>query len=90
MDELEAIEKLARQARAEQPPEVRVGAAVLETIRAGRPVRILPLSLVAAAAAVAAGVVLTLAVHAWTSEAVDPQSALFPSLEVASYDRSSE
>ena len=90
MDELEAIEKLARRAREERPPETHVEAAVLKGIRAGRQVRILPLSLVAAAAAVAAGVVMTLAVHAWTSTAADPQSALFPSLEVASYDRSSE
>jgi hypothetical protein len=90
MDELEAIEKLARRAREERPPETHVEAAVLETVRAARPVRILPLSLVAAAAAVAAAVVLTLAVDAWTSTAADPQSALFPSLEVASYDRSGE
>jgi len=85
MDELEAMENLVRRARQERPPATDAAAGALRRIRAGagRPVRILPLSLVAAASAVAAAVVLALAVQAWTASA-DPQAALFPMVEVAS------
>jgi hypothetical protein len=85
MDALEAMENLVRRARLEQPPATDVAAAAIGRIRAGagRPaVRILPLSLLAAAAAVAAVVVLALAVQAWTAPA-DPQTVLFPTVEVA-------
>jgi hypothetical protein len=81
MDELKAFEKLVRQARRESPPRMDVGGAVLSEIRAGRAVRILPLSIMAAVAAVAAVVVMALVVHTLTGGA-DPQVALFPSLEV--------
>jgi len=81
MDELEAIEQLVVRARRERAPAGDVAAAVLVGIRAGRPAPVLPLSLVAAGAALAAGVVLTLAVHAWSS-GTDPQAALFPVVEV--------
>lgn len=84
MDDLEAVENLVRRARQERPPATDAGAGTILRIRGrrGDPVRILPLSLVAAAAAVAAAVVLTLAVHAWNASA-DPQAALFPTVEVA-------
>ena len=85
MDGLEAMENLVRRARLERPPATDVAAAAIGRIRAGagRPaVRILPLSLLAAAAAVAAVVVLALAAQAWTAPA-DPQTALFPTVEVA-------
>jgi hypothetical protein len=84
MDDLEAMENLVRRARQERPPGTDAAAGALRRIRAsaGRPVRVLPLSLVAAAAAVAAAVVLALAIHAWNASA-DPQAALFPTVEVA-------
>ena len=80
MDELKAFERLVDAARRERPPWIDVGEAVLSEVRAGRPVRILPLSIMAAAAAVAAVVVVALAIHTLTGGA-DPQVALFPSLE---------
>jgi hypothetical protein len=85
MDELEAVEKLVHMARKERPPATDAAPQVIERIRAGavRPVRVLPLSLLAAAAAVAAVVVLALAIQAWTAPA-DPQTVLFPTVEVAS------
>ena len=82
MDELKAVENLVRRARREQAPATGVTDAVLARLRAGRRASILPLSLVAAAAAVAAVVILALAINAWTAGA-DPQAALFPTLEVA-------
>ncbi|MBM4017472.1 MAG: hypothetical protein FJ288_03945 [Planctomycetes bacterium] len=85
MDELEAVERLVRQARREAvPPPAGAAEGVLARLRAGagRPLPILPLSMLAAAAAVAAAVVLALAIQAWTAGA-DPQAALFPTLEVA-------
>jgi hypothetical protein len=81
MDSLEAIERLVRQARREQVPAVDVAGAVLEGVRARRPASVLPLSVVAAGAALAAAVILALAVQAWTTGA-DPQAALFPTLEI--------
>jgi hypothetical protein len=81
MDELEAVEKLMRRARLEQPPDRDVTGAVLAGIRAGRPTAVLPLSVVAAAASLAAAVVLALAVQGASSGA-DPQAALFPTVEV--------
>jgi hypothetical protein len=85
MDELKAMEKLVSLARRERPPATDAAAGALLRIRAGavRPARVLPLSLLAAAAAVAAVVVLTLALQAWTAPA-DPQTVLFPIVEVAS------
>jgi hypothetical protein len=82
MDELEAIERLAGRAREERPAVAVNAVAVLAAIRAGRPLTVLPLSFVAAGAALAAVVVMTLAIHAW-SAGVDPQAALFPILEAA-------
>ena len=85
MDELKAMEKLVRLARREHPPATDAAPAAIARIRAGvvRPVRVLPLSVLAAAAAVAAAVILVLAINAWTAP-VDPQTALFPTVEVAS------
>jgi hypothetical protein len=83
MDELEAMERLVRAARQDRPPATDAAEGVLDRLRAGRPpVRVLPLSVVAAAAAVAAVVILALAIQAWT-EGADPQAALFPTLEIA-------
>jgi hypothetical protein len=83
MDELKAFEALVRGARRETPPAFDVGGAVLAGIRAGYPPRLLPLSIMAAVTAVAAAVVLALAIHAVVSGS-DPQTALFPMLEVSS------
>jgi len=85
MDELKAMENLVRLARQERLPATDAASGAIERIRAGavRPVRVLPLSVLAAAAAVAAAVVMVLAIHAWTAPA-DPQTALFPIVEVAS------
>ena len=85
MDDLEAFEKLVHMARQERSPATDAASGAIERIRAGavRPVRVLPLSVLAAAAAVAAAVVMVLAIHAWTAPA-DPQTALFPIVEVAS------
>ena len=82
MDELELVERLARRARCEPPPPLHVGAEVLKAVRLGQPISLLPLALVAAGAAAAALLVLALAAHAWTG-AADPQTSLFPSLEVS-------
>jgi hypothetical protein len=81
MDELEAVERLVRRARQEQPSARDVTGAVLAGIRAGRPAGVLPLSVVAAVASLAAAVVLALAIHN-ASAGVDPEAALFPLVEV--------
>lgn len=82
MDELEAVERLVRRARQEQPPARDVTGAVLAGIRAGRPATVLSLSVVAAVASLAAAIVLAMALHTWSAGA-DPQAALFPVVEVA-------
>ncbi len=83
MDELEIILKLARQARRETPPPLRVTAAVLEAIRVPQPVLpIRTLAFLAVAAEAAAVLVLVLAVQAWT-RSVDPLTLLYPSLEAS-------
>ena len=83
MDELEAVQKLASRARHETPPTGRdVTAAVLAGIRTRRPASVLPLSLVAATASLAATIVLVVAVYS-VSAGADPQTALFPVVEVA-------
>jgi hypothetical protein len=76
MDELEAVERLVSRAEDERPLAADATRAVLARIRAGRPASVLPLSMVAVAASVAAAVVLALAVHAWSAGA-DPQAALY-------------
>ena len=81
MDELKALEELARQARKEEPPVRGVTARVLAEIRSRRRFRVRPLSVFAAASAVAASVLLAVAVHYWTS-APDPLTELCASFEV--------
>lgn len=81
MDELSAIEELARRAREEEPAVRGVRARVLAEIRARRRFRVWPLSILAAASAVAASVILAFAVYYWTSMP-DPLTELCSSLEV--------
>jgi hypothetical protein len=76
MDELEAVDRLVRRAKDEPAPAANATGAVLRRIRAGRPAGVLPLSLVAAAASLAAAVILTLAIHTYSAGA-DPQAALY-------------
>ena len=59
-----------------------VASAVLARLRAARPTPILPLAIVAAGAAIAAVLIVAIAAHAWMT-GVDPQAALFPTLEIA-------
>jgi len=82
MDELETIEKLTKRARSDGPPPVNVASAVLARLRTARPTPILPLAIVAAGAAIAAALIVAFAAHAWMT-GVDPQAALFPTLEIA-------
>jgi hypothetical protein len=76
MDELEAVDRLVRRAMDEPAPAAEATGAVLVRIRARRPAGILPLSVVAAAASLAAAVILTLAIHTYSAD-VDPQAALY-------------
>ena len=83
MDELEAIGKLARQARREPPPAMHLAAGVLAALRVPQPLLpIRPLAFLALGAAAAAILVLALSLHAWTGSA-DPLLTLFPSLEAS-------
>ena len=83
MDELEVIQKLARQARREQPPKLHVAAGVLAVLRVPQPLLpIRPLAYVTIGAAAAAILVLALSIQAWTG-GTDPLATLFPSLEVS-------
>ena len=81
MDRINGLEKLARLARKDKPPTTDVSARVLVRIMEHRPAPVLPLSLFAAASAVAAAVVLLLAISGWISPA-DPMPELFSPLEV--------
>jgi hypothetical protein len=81
MDELGAVERLVRQARKERPPAGDVTGVVLGRLRTKRPASLLPLSMMAVAASLAAFVVLTLAIQTWSAGA-DPEAALYTVVEV--------
>ena len=84
MDPLEAIESLARLARSEQPPRTNVDiAAVLRAAGAEPPLRLAPLAWSAAVSAIAAGIILSFAIHTQrTTSSVDSISPLFNATEV--------
>ena len=81
MDTLKAIEALAGHARQEKPPATDVSAHVLARIRDREASSVLPLTLFAAASAVAAAVIVFLAVSAWAASA-DSLVALFDPLQM--------
>jgi len=81
MDELEAIERIAVQARKEAPPPVGVSGGVLRRIQMPRRSNVLPLSLFAAASAAAASVALAVGVYSWM-KASDPMAQLFAPVQV--------
>lgn len=81
MDILDAIEKLACQARKEAPPAIDVRWAVMSRIHAEPRRRLGPLSLLAAGTALAASVVLSLGIHSWLA-APDPFIELVEPLQV--------
>lgn len=81
MDPLEAVEALARRARAEAPPQTNVRmAAVLSAGR--REQRLMPLAWSAGLSAIAACIVLALALHSNKSTRTDPIEPLFQAAEV--------
>jgi hypothetical protein len=81
MDALEAVEALARRARAETPPQTNVRMATV--LSAHRPEqRLVPLAWSAGLSAVAACVVMALALHANKSTKTDPIMPLFQAAEV--------
>ena len=81
MDELEAIDELARQARKEEPLLSGVRGRVMAEIRAPSRSRVLPLALFAAVSAVAASAVLAVGAHYWAA-APEPLTELCVYLEV--------
>ena len=81
MDPLDAIEKLASQARREGAPSVQVAGAVLTRIRAAHRPRLLALSIFSAATAVAASLILAAGIYYWLAGG-DPMDELLPTLQV--------
>lgn len=85
MDEMKAIEELARRGRNVPSPKTAVRDRVLTTIRSKRAVVVpWPLRAFAAAAAAAALILLSVGLYSYWSAGADPMAALFPSTEVAS------
>jgi hypothetical protein len=84
MDPLDAIESLARLARTEQPPPTNVNiAAVLRSADAEPPLRLAPFAWSAAVSALAAGIILSFAIHTrQTTSRVDSITPLFNAIEV--------
>jgi len=83
MEPLEAVEALARRARAETPPGTNVNiGAVLRTARAEPQWRLTPLAWSAAVSALAACAILSLALHSNKSTTTDPIAPLFNAAEV--------
>jgi hypothetical protein len=83
MDTMNALDALAAAARREQPPLGSVQPQIMERIARRRQPRLLPLTLFAAGAALAASLTLILALDAWNREP-DPASDLYAPLEVTS------
>jgi len=81
MDELEAIEALARQARLEEPSVGSVRSRVMSHLRPPRTVRVGPLSLFAAASALAASIVLAVGMWLWLTGS-DPMAELCAPVQV--------
>ena len=83
MEPLEAVDALARRARAETPPQTNVDiGAVLRSTRAEPPWRLTPLAWSAAVSALAACAILTLALHSNKSTTVDSITPLFNAAQV--------
>jgi len=81
MDPLEALEKLAAEARKETPPVGSVRGRVLAKIRTPRGSPLLPLTVLAAGSALAASALLAVGMH-FLRAARDPLVELFTPLQV--------
>jgi hypothetical protein len=83
MEPLEAVESLARIARMERTPVTNVNiGAVLRAARAEPALRLAPLAWSAAVSALAAGIILSVAIHARQTSSVDSISPLFNATQV--------
>jgi len=80
MDPLEALERLADQARKEAVPDFDVSARVLASVGDGPARRVLPLSLFAAVSAVAASIILAVGIYSLLAEP-DPLALLAAPLQ---------
>ncbi|MGA2439649.1 MAG: hypothetical protein ABSH08_01705 [Tepidisphaeraceae bacterium] len=83
MEPLEAVDALARRARAETPPQTNVDiGTILRSARAEPQWRLTPLAWSAAVSALAACAILSLALHSNNSTTVDSITPLFNAAEV--------
>ncbi len=85
MDPLDAIESLARLARCEEPPgtNINVAAVLRAAANAEPPLRLAPLAWSAAVSALAAGIILSFAIHTrQTTSSIDSISPLFNATQV--------
>jgi hypothetical protein len=83
MEPLEAIESLARLARAEPAPQTNVNfASVVHAAQAKPTLRLKPLAWSAAISALAAGIILSFALHVPQTTATDSISPLFNATQV--------
>jgi hypothetical protein len=78
MEPIEALDSLARRARAEAAPETNLDVArILREIRGSAPVSIAPMAWSAAVSAIAASILLAIALHGGSSSSTDPIAPLF-------------
>ena len=80
MDELKAIEKLVARAQRETPAVNSIADGILTRMHHSPPPRIIPLSVFAAASAIAATIALAIGAYFWTSTP-DPFTELYAPIQ---------